>query len=90
MLLNINSYPSKPKTNRIITGLNYENKDVIIHHAGTKLNSEGEITSSGGRVLAITGISNSLSEAARLSYSSLENIGLEGSHFRKDIGHRSL
>ena len=83
-------YPSKPKTNRIITGLNYENKDVIIHHAGTKLNSEGEITSSGGRVLAITGISNSLSEAARLSYSSLENIGLEGSHFRKDIGHRSL
>ena len=83
-------YPSKPKTNRIITGLNYENKDVIIHHAGTKLNSEGEITSSGGRVLAITGISNSLSEAAKSSYCSLKNIGLDGSHFRKDIGHRSL
>jgi len=83
-------YPSKSKTNRIIKGLETHSKNTIIHHAGTKLDDDGNTLSNGGRVLAITGISDSLLDAANLSYSSMKKINLEGSHFRKDIGHRSL
>ena len=54
------------------------------------IDEDGNIRSNGGRVLAITGISNSLAEAANMSYLTMENITLEGSHFRKDIGHRAL
>ncbi len=83
-------YPASSETNRIIEGLNVETNGALIHHAGTKIDDEGNIRSNGGRVLAITGISNSLSEAAKISYSAMENISLKGSHFRKDIGYRAL
>ncbi len=83
-------YPSKSKINRMIKGLETQSKNTIIHHAGTKLDDDGNILSNGGRVLAITGISDSLLEAANSSYSTMEKINLEGSHFRKDIGYRSL
>ncbi len=83
-------YPSSSETNRIIQGLNSETNDAIIHHAGTKIDEDGNIRSNGGRVLAITGISNTLAEAAKMSYLTMENITLEGSHFRKDIGYRAL
>ena len=83
-------YPSSSETNRIIKGLNSETNDAIIHHAGTKIDEDGNIRSNGGRVLAITGISNSLAEAAKMSYVTMGNITLEGSHFRKDIGYRAL
>lgn len=83
-------YPSTPNINRLIEGLNIHSKNTIIHHAGTKYDVEGNIVSNGGRVLSITGVSDSLQESAKLSYKTMKNISLEGSHFRKDIGHRSL
>ena len=83
-------YPSTSKTNRLISGLDYELENCMVHHAGTKYDEGGNLVSNGGRVLAITGISNSLSEAAKISYKYMGNIALEGSHYRKDIGFRSL
>jgi len=83
-------YPASSETNRIIGGLNFENSEALIHHAGTKFGDDGNIFSSGGRVLATTGISTSLSGAAKKSYSIMEKITLEGSHFRRDIGYRAL
>ncbi len=83
-------YPSTSKTNRLISGLDFELENCMVHHAGTKYDEVGNLVSNGGRVLAITGISNSLSEAAKISYKYMGNIALEGSHYRKDIGFRSL
>ncbi|MBJ24097.1 MAG: phosphoribosylamine--glycine ligase [Euryarchaeota archaeon] len=83
-------YPLKPQINRLIGGLDSNSKDVMVHHAGTKLNENGQLVSNGGRVLSITGISDSLSESAKLSYSLINKITLNGSHFRKDIGFRTL
>ena len=83
-------YPSKSITNRLISGLEDEVENCIIHHAGTKYNESGNLVSNGGRVLAITGVSNSLYSAAVISYKFMQKIGLEGSHYRKDIGYRSL
>ena len=76
--------------NRLIGGIDSNSKDVMVHHAGTKLNENGQLVSNGGRVLSITGISDSLSESAKLSYSLMNKITLNGSHFRKDIGFRTL
>jgi phosphoribosylamine-glycine ligase len=62
----------------------------LIHHAGTGL-EDGKLISTGGRVLAATGISeNSLESAKNLAYKCLSKVHLEGSHFRRDIGHRAL
>jgi len=83
-------YPSKSITNRLISGLEDEVENCIIHHAGTKYNDSGNLVSNGGRVLAITGVSNSLYSAAVISYKFMQKISLEGSHYRKDIGYRSL
>ncbi len=83
-------YPLKPQINRLIGGIDSNSKDVMVHHAGTKLNENGQLVSNGGRVLSITGISDSLSESAKLSYSLMNKITLNGSHFRKDIGFRTL
>ena len=83
-------YPLKPEINRNIGGLENNSTDVMIHHAGTKLNKNGELISNGGRVLSITGVSDTLSESANLSYSLIKKITLKGSHFRNDIGFRTL
>ena len=50
----------------------------------------GRLVSSGGRVLAATGIAPSLSEALDVAYQIMDSISLEGSYFRADIGYREL
>jgi phosphoribosylamine--glycine ligase len=62
----------------------------FIHHAGTKHEIGGKLVSSGGRVLACTGIGPNLGEARNLAYSLMDGIILEGSHYRSDIGFRAL
>ena len=52
--------------------------------------SVGEYTATGGRVLSASAIADSLSDARELAYQLIENIELEGSHFRTDIGYRAL
>ena len=60
-----------------------------VNHAATGM-SAGELISTGGRVLTCTGISNDLKGAASIAYSLIDNITLQGSHHRRDIGHRAL
>ena len=60
-----------------------------VNHAATGM-SAGELVSTGGRVLTCTGISNDLKGAASIAYSLIDNITLQGSHHRRDIGHRAL
>ena len=61
-----------------------------VSHAGTALDGDGELISSGGRVLSITSVAETLQKAQVLSYQRLSQIQLEGAHHRKDIGHRAL
>ena len=67
-----------------------EHGGAFIHHAGTKYEADDILVSSGGRVLACTGIGQSLDEARNLAYSLMDGIILEGSHYRSDIGFRAL
>ena len=61
-----------------------------IYHAGTVLSSEGYLETSGGRVLAVTGIGPSISSARRAAYNAVSKVAFDGMQFRKDIGHRAL
>ena len=61
----------------------------FIHHAGTRMEGE-QLVSSGGRVLAATGLASNLESARELAYQQLGEVRLEGAHFRRDIGYRAL
>lgn len=76
-------YPDDPQTNRRITGISAD-AQAMIFHAGTK-QVEEELVSTGGRVLAVTGMGSDLASARRNSYDAISKISLLGSHYRKDI-----
>ena len=76
-------YPQQPVTGREITAIT-ERADTYIFHAGTTSDS-GRLLSSGGRVLAVTGIGANLERARAHCYEALAKITLAGSHYRKDI-----
>lgn len=77
-------YPEKYETGKQIYGLNAPNNSLIFH-AGTKSDGPAVLTA-GGRVLSVTSIGKTLSEAVAKSYQTIENITFEGAYFRKDIG----
>ncbi len=83
-------YPGSYKTGFPITGLDQAGKisGVEIFHAGTAL-SNGDILTSGGRVLGVTAAAARLDDALRLAYQALGNIRFEGITYRRDIGHRA-
>jgi len=82
-------YPGDYEKGKVMTG--FENvTDSLLFHAGTSLNSNNEIVTNGGRVLAITSFGNSLSEAVLNSMKTAENISYEGKYYRTDIGFEFL
>lgn len=65
-----------------------ENVDII--HAGTRLDAEGRITSSGGRVLGVVALAPTLEQAADSAYKVCDEIDWQNKYFRRDIGHHRL
>ena len=77
-------YPEDYQKGKVISGLQ-EQGESLVFHAGTSL-KEGEVVTSGGRVLAITSLANNFKEALKKSYSRIEKISFEDMYYRKDIG----
>jgi phosphoribosylamine--glycine ligase len=65
-------------------------KDVIAFHAGTTVDTEGTVRSSGGRVLSVTALGGSLEEARERAYAAIGRIDWPGGFCRRDIGWRAL
>jgi phosphoribosylamine--glycine ligase len=82
-------YPGDYQKGKPITNLDTNNNSMLFH-AGTALNNNNEIVTNGGRVLAVTSLGNSLSEAVSKSMKTAENINFEGKYFRTDIGFEFL
>jgi phosphoribosylamine--glycine ligase len=82
-------YPDTPRTGDPIT-IPGDLEDVIVFHAGTKLNGDGNLVTSGGRVLAVTGIGPTIEAATARSRAAAERIEFPGKQFRSDIGWREL
>ena len=85
-------YPKSAIKGRRIFGadVTLDSNTTWVSHAGTALDGDGELISSGGRVLSVTSVAETLQKAQDLSYQRLSQIRLEGAHHRKDIGHRAL
>lgn len=79
-------YPDAYEKGTSISGLESKVADTIIFHAGTKKSKNGIVTN-GGRVLAVTGLGDSMQEALDKSYGLVTKIHWDNVYFRKDIGH---
>jgi phosphoribosylamine--glycine ligase len=80
-------YPSQPVLGKSIGGLEEAEKarEVVVFHAGTR-HEENNYYTSGGRILGVTAVGNSLPEARRIAYDAASRIDIPGAHYRKDIG----
>lgn len=78
-------YPAEYEKGKLISGIQAHSRGLVFH-AGTKLTSSGELATSGGRVVACVGISDTLNEALSISYDLAKQINFEGKYYRKDIG----
>jgi len=77
-------YPGSYKTGFPISGLDDLDKDVIVFHAGTRLEGKKVVTS-GGRVLAVVAMAKTIAEAREKVYNNISRIKFEGCHYRRDI-----
>ena len=77
-------YPLDYEKNKIISGLT-EETDSIIFHAGTKKVDDNFLTN-GGRVIAVTSLSENYKDAVKSSYDQIKTISFEQAYFRQDIG----
>jgi phosphoribosylamine--glycine ligase len=77
-------YPVTSAPDREISGLEEDDRHVEITHAATKL-ADGKLIATGGRVLSVVSIAKTFHKARKHAYKVIENIKLEGSHYRKDI-----
>jgi phosphoribosylamine--glycine ligase len=82
-------YPANPRKGDVITGLPAEAEDAVVFHAGTTLH-DGELRTSGGRVLCVTALGDSVKLAQQRAYQALTGIHFDGAQFRGDIGHRAI
>ena len=83
-------YPKSYPKGIEITGLSNGQLDgVTVYHAGTKL-QDNKLVTSGGRVLGVTALGDTLENALKKSYDAVEKIHFEGAHYIRDIGKRAL
>jgi phosphoribosylamine--glycine ligase len=78
-------YPGEYEKGKVITGSD-KVEDVHLYHAGTTFNGNTEVVTNGGRVMALTGMANSLENAVHKSQRAAQVIQYEGKYFRHDIG----
>ncbi len=82
-------YPGDYVKGREIRGLDQVKGDVLLFHAGTK-EQDGRYYTSGGRVLNVTAMGDSLEKARDLVYNEIGKISIDGGFYRKDIAYRAL
>jgi phosphoribosylamine--glycine ligase len=91
VVLAANNYPSSYPKGDVISGLATNvNPLAKTFHAGTDNNSDGEIITSGGRVLCATALGNNVTEAQKLAYELVDQITWSGVTYRTDIAYRAI
>ena len=83
------NYPDTPRLGDEITGLPKNLVDAHVFHAGTTL-KDGKIVTSGGRVLCVTALGETVKFAQQQAYKTLGEIQFNGAQFRTDIGYRAV
>ena len=83
------AYPESPRRGDEIRGLPKNGDDFHVFHAGTAL-KDGKVVTSGGRVLCVTALGDTVRTAQRRAYEIAEQIHFEGCQMRRDIGYRAI
>jgi phosphoribosylamine--glycine ligase len=83
-------YPEAPRKGDVITGLPAEADDAMVFHAGSQLDADGKPRTSGGRVLCVTALADSLRLAQQRVYDVVRGIHFDGMQYRSDIGYRAI
>jgi len=84
-------YPDAPVLGDAIAGLDLPAlPGTTIYHAGTKKRGDGAVVSSGGRVLTVGAVGETLALAAERAYTAVDRLSFRGAHHRRDIGARAL
>lgn len=78
-------YPGSYEKGKLISGLDKVTQSTMFH-AGTKRDAEGNVVTSGGRVLSVSSYGDSIADALANSYASIALIDFDGRYFRRDIG----
>jgi phosphoribosylamine--glycine ligase len=90
VVLAAHGYPENPRKGDAITGIPPETADCITFHAGTTLDAQGVLRTSGGRVLAVTALGDSPRIAQQRAYEAIHTIHFDGMQCRRDIGWRAI
>ena len=85
-------YPGSYEKGKLITGISAAEalEGVKVFHAGTKLDDEGELVTSGGRVLNVVALADTFEAARNQAYAAVDLIDFEGKQYRKDIAAKAL
>ena len=82
-------YPMNPRKGDAITGLPKDSDEAMVFHAGTN-ELDGQILTSGGRVLCVTALADSVKQAQQKAYQTASSVAFDGMQMRKDIGYRAI
>ena len=82
-------YPLSPRKGDVITGLPADQNDAMVFHAGTNQDEDHTLTS-GGRVLCVTVLADSVRQAQHKAYEVAQGIHFDGMQYRRDIGFRAI
>jgi phosphoribosylamine--glycine ligase len=83
------NYPDTPRTGDVITGLPIGSDDMQVFHAGTAMKND-QVVTSGGRVLCVTALGETVKYAQAQAYQALAEIKFDGAQYRQDIGYRAV
>ncbi len=89
VVLAAGGYPQAPQQGDAISGIAPETDDTITFHAATKLVDQ-QLVTTGGRVLCVVGLADSVRSAQSVAYAAVNQINFEGMQYRHDIGYRAL
>ena len=84
-------YPGSYRKGDVISGLDAaEQRDCKVFHAGTALSPEGHVLTSGGRVLCVAALGESVSKAQQQAYQGVADVHWDGAEYRSDIAYRAI
>lgn len=89
IVLAAGGYPAEIQTGDVIHGLDYTHESSKVFHAGTT-QKDGNTVTSGGRVLCVTAIGNTVLEAQQQALAHIQKISFDGMQYRRDIGYRAI
>jgi phosphoribosylamine--glycine ligase len=89
VVLAARNYPDQPRIGDVISGLPQALQDAHVFHAGTTMQN-GQVVTSGGRVLCVTALGETVRGAQMRAYDIADGITFDGRQMRRDIGYRAI